>query len=102
MIGDLDSPIARIGGLKLAGSCWPLSSLMSGLGSKVSRWLGPPSMKRKMTFFARPARPVSAALARVSPPEAASKGDCESAASATAPKPQPAVRRKSRREATGV
>ena len=44
----------------------------------------------------------AAALARVSAPEAASTGDCVRAASATAPKPQPAVRRKSRREATGV
>ena len=31
-----------------AGRGCPLSLVSSGLGSKVSRWLGPPAMKRKM------------------------------------------------------
>src|SRR4051794_22856355 len=31
------------------GRFWPSSLLSSGLGSKVSRWLGPPAMNRKMT-----------------------------------------------------
>src|SRR4051812_31998796 len=53
MIGLLFSPIARITGLNVGGIGFPLSSFSSGLGSKVSRWLGPPSMKRKMTDLAR-------------------------------------------------
>ena len=31
------------------GRGWPSSLFSSGLGSKVSRWLGPPAMNRKMT-----------------------------------------------------
>ena len=33
-------------GPKLAGSGWPARRWRSGLGSKVSRWLGPPCMNR--------------------------------------------------------
>ena len=35
-----------------SGRGWPSSLFSSGLGSKVSRWLGPPAMNRKMTDFA--------------------------------------------------
>ena len=45
--------MAVITGLKLGGSGFPASSFSFGLGSKVSRALGPPSMNRKMTLFAR-------------------------------------------------
>ncbi len=31
------------------GRVWPLSRFNSGLGSNVSRWLGPPAMNRKIT-----------------------------------------------------
>ena len=34
------------------GSFCPCSRVNSGFGSKVSRWLGPPSMNRKMIAFA--------------------------------------------------
>jgi molybdopterin/thiamine biosynthesis adenylyltransferase len=55
MIGAFASPIAVITLPKLDGSCRPLSWLRRGLGSKVSRWLGPPSMNRKITRLAVPA-----------------------------------------------
>ena len=45
-------PWAVITGLKLGGNGWPASRFSSGLGSKVSRWLGPPSMNRKITLRA--------------------------------------------------
>ena len=35
-----------------SGKGLPLHFCNSGLGSNKSIWLGPPSMKRKMTFFA--------------------------------------------------
>ena len=35
-----------------AGRVWPSSLFSSGLGSNVSRWLGPPAMNRKMTDLA--------------------------------------------------
>src|SRR5205807_5474125 len=38
--------------LKLGGRGWPLSLVSAGLGSKVSRWLGPPVMNRKITLLA--------------------------------------------------
>ena len=41
-----------ITGLKLGGNGWPASRFTSGLGSKVSIWLGPPSMNRKITLLA--------------------------------------------------
>src|SRR5438034_11361987 len=37
---------------KLAGRVWQLSLLCSGLGSKVSMWLGTPDMNWKMTDLA--------------------------------------------------
>ena len=52
MSGGFFSPIAVITGLNDAGSGWPASLSSSGLGSNVSMWLGPPSMKRKMTLLA--------------------------------------------------
>src|SRR4051812_41512283 len=45
-------PIAVCGRGKLAGSGLPASLLSAGLGSKRSRWLGPPSRKHQMTDFA--------------------------------------------------
>ena len=36
----------------LSGSGWPFSSLSFGFGSKRSIWVGAPSMKMKMQFFA--------------------------------------------------
>src|SRR5262249_3961729 len=46
-------PIAVIGRPKDSGMGWPASLSSSGLGSNVSRWLGPPSMKSQITDFAR-------------------------------------------------
>ena len=37
---------------KLSGSFWPSYFFSRGLGSKVSIWLGAPTMNRKMTDFA--------------------------------------------------
>ena len=52
-MGELISPIAVMRPLvKLAGNGLPACCFNAAFGSKVSRWLGPPSMKRKMTFFA--------------------------------------------------
>ena len=50
--GERPSPMGVITGLKLGGNGWPASRFSSGLGSNVSRWLGPPSMNRKMTLLA--------------------------------------------------
>jgi hypothetical protein len=36
----------------MGGSGWPLYFSSAGFGSKVSMWLGPPTMNRKMTDFA--------------------------------------------------
>ena len=44
-----------------AGSGWPACLSSKGLGSKVSTWLGPPFMSRKMQLLAFPA--VCGALA---------------------------------------
>ncbi len=46
------SPIAVMTSPKLAGSGFPARRVSSGLGSKRSIALGPPSMKRKMTLLA--------------------------------------------------
>src|SRR5262249_31632456 len=40
-------------GWTLALMGWPCSFSRRGLGSKVSTWEGPPSMKRKVAFLAR-------------------------------------------------
>src|SRR6185503_2284266 len=53
--GALYSPIAVRTGLKLGGSGFPASSFSFGLGSNVSIALGPPSINRKITLFARAA-----------------------------------------------
>ena len=45
-------PIGVMTRPKLAGSGVPWRRVNSGLGSKRSTWLGPPSMKRKMTRLA--------------------------------------------------
>src|ERR1043166_831423 len=50
--GELCSPIEVSTLPKLSGKRWPASSLSFGFGSKRSMWLGPPSMKRKITLLA--------------------------------------------------
>src|SRR5207245_6383681 len=45
-------PMAVIGFPKEAGMGWPFNSTSFGLGSKRSRWLGPPSMKSQITDLA--------------------------------------------------
>src|SRR5947209_2480800 len=45
-------PMAVMGRPKDEGMGWPLSLSSSGLGSKRSMWLGPPSMKSQMTDLA--------------------------------------------------
>src|SRR3954471_16382370 len=51
-IGEPYSPIAVMTLAKLSGIGLPASLFTIGLGSNKSIWLGPPSMKRKMTLFA--------------------------------------------------
>src|SRR2546430_2735479 len=52
-ISELEAvPIAVIGRPNDSGIGWPASLSSSGLGSKRSRWLGPPSMKSQMTDLA--------------------------------------------------
>ncbi len=99
MSGASLSPMARTGGLKLGGSFWPCILLRSGLGSKVSRWLGPPSMKQKMTLLALPRRlGILVIAALIGAGAALSPASFIMAVSATAPKPAPARPRNSRRE----
>ena len=82
-----------------AGRFWPLSLFSSGLGSKVSRWLGPPAMNRKITDLALALSGMCGGLGasgfmrsrRAALPAAAWR------AKASAPKPQKASRRNSRR-----
>src|SRR6185369_5810998 len=45
-------PMAVIGLPKEAGIGWPLNSVNLGFGSKMSMWLGPPSMKSQITDLA--------------------------------------------------
>ena len=51
------SPERLIGGMVFAidpGTSCPENCLRAGLGSKVSTWLGPPDMYRKITLRALP------------------------------------------------
>ena len=50
--GDLLSPMEVMTLPKLSGRGLPASLLSKGLGSNKSIWLGPPSMKRKITDLA--------------------------------------------------
>ena len=91
--GEFTSPMAVTGRSKLSGRGLPASLLSSGFGSKRSRWLGPPSMKRNITFFALPQ--LWGIFGRVGLFEArASSGSLTRADNATAPKPAPAELRK--------
>src|SRR5262245_48782546 len=81
------------------------SSASFGLGSNVSRWLGPPSMNRKMHAFALAGKcgffGASGLSARAAGTDAsaANSGLSRSRyARASAPKPPPPRSRKSRRE----
>ncbi len=70
------------------------------LGSNRSRWLGPPSMKRKMTFFARGAKcDVRAASGERASADSAAASRASRLPRASAPKPAPARSKKSRRVA---
>ena len=95
-------PMAVIGRPKDSGMGLPASSCRSGLGSKVSRWLGPPSMNSQITDFARGGR-CGALGARGSggAPSAKTVGSRPSWASmamrAMPPRPALACVRKSRR-----
>src|SRR5262245_19716540 len=91
-------PIAVIGRPKDAGIGWPANLSRAGLGSKVSRWLGPPSINSQMTdvacgwwcgFFG-----ASGSGSLSSAPNASS---ASSDASTMAPKPPLACIKKSRR-----
>ena len=89
-----------ITGLKLGGSGWPASRFSSGLGSKMSMWLGPPSMNRKITLLALAGR-RHGAVATTDEGDVASDPAADSRASksvrARAPNPAPAPRSQSRR-----
>ena len=77
--------------LRNTGIGLPCQRSSAGLGSKVSIWLGPPYMKRKMTDFARGANCRERALIGFGLSAASSERN------ASMPKPPPAVCRKCRR-----
>src|SRR5579872_4671831 len=85
---------------KLSGSCWPSYFLSDGLGSKVSTWLGAPTMNRKMTDLALPGKCCglgASGLIRILPKASRSSRYCR----ASAPKPCAARVRTSRRVTAG-
>src|SRR5205823_795018 len=93
---------------KLAGSGWPFRLVSSGFGSNRSRWLGPPSMNRKIQLLALAAKwdglgvsgwsgSISGTSARA---EEIRRSSASMAESARPPKPRPALARKSRRFVT--
>src|SRR5438874_2446172 len=85
---------------KLSGTGLPSSFSSIGLGSKVSRWLGPPCMKRKMTFLAVAGKcGVLVAIGLGADPGAAGEiREPSRYASASWPKPHPARSRNSLRD----
>src|SRR5262249_4680744 len=96
-------PIGVITVPKLAGSFWPCSRVNSGLGSNVSRWLGPPSMNRKITAFALAFKGGSLGTSGLAVGFTASASPSRPSwysrqERANAPKPPPALSKKSRRE----
>ena len=97
--GARPSPIGVITGLKLGGRGLPARRFSSGLGSKVSMWLGPPSMNRKITLRAVAGRRQGARAAPEGPllrgPAARSRASKSS--SASPPNPAPACSSHSRR-----
>ena len=120
-VGDLDAALAVLperppraeqlgvaldelvlGLAELLGPRLPFAACSSsGLGSKVSRWLGPPAMNRKMTD-ARLGRKMRRPWARADwPSPARACSWCSSDASARPPKPQKASRTNSRRVRVG-
>ena len=96
-IGESNSPIAVITRPKLGGMGLPASSWSSGFGSNVSMCDGPPSMKRKITFFALGAKCGFFGASGLMDCGAASALPFSKSSSASAPKPAPARSRKSRR-----
>src|SRR5262249_18067718 len=82
------------------GGAGPSSRFGRGWGSNVSRWLGPPAMKRKMTARALAGR-WGGFAASGSAGAAWACSWSKSAASARPPKPQKASRINSRRERVG-
>jgi hypothetical protein len=86
-------PIGVMTRPKLSGSGCPARLRSSGFGSNVSRWLGPPSMNRKMTDFALAGKCVGFGANG----EAVRSSAAAIADRASAPNPPPARRRKSRR-----
>src|SRR6185369_2124620 len=88
-----------------SGIGWPANRIKSGFGSNKSTWLGPPDMNRKMTARARggkcggrDARGFGTASS-VEGLAANRPSQSNSDVSARRPKPPPAQRKKSRREA---
>src|SRR5205814_4549656 len=99
-------PIAVMTRPNDAGIGLPAIFWSAGLGSYRSMWLGPPSMKRKITLFALAAKCDGFGASGLSgetsgAPLAARPSRPSRWARAKPPKPQPARRRKSRREWTG-
>src|SRR6185295_5796508 len=87
---------------KSFGRDWPCSWFSSGFGSKVSRWLGPPDMKRKITDFAFGVSVASfGASGLIRPSSARSRCWWRIDASASEPKPQNASWMNSRRVRVG-
>src|ERR1041384_6524011 len=95
--GGPNSPIERTSLAKLSGIGFPAHSLSFGLGSNRSKWLGPPSMKRKITLFARGGKCGalgSKAVAGLAAPAAKRGLSRRSHVRASAPKPAPPRNRK--------
>ena len=94
----LSTPRRVFTGPNDAGSFSPCRRVSSGLGSKVSTCDGPPDMNRKMTRFAFGSKCGFLGASGSTGFSSASNPSSPSiAASASAPNPHPALRRKARR-----
>src|SRR5262249_26949877 len=82
------------------GRAWPSSLFSRGLGSNVSRWLGPPAMNRKMTARALAGRWGGLGASGSAAPARASSS-WSKVASPRPPKPPKASRTISRRVRVG-
>ena len=91
-------PVAVRSSLGFAnGSGLPFSARRRGFGSKVSTWLGPPLMNKKMTRLARAGKCGALGASGLDVPCPACAPSAPSKPwSANAPKPAPALRRRFR------
>src|SRR5471030_1115054 len=90
-------PMAVVTLPKEAGMGWPARRSSSGLGSKRSRWLGPPSMNSQMTDLA-----VGAWSGFLGASGSTGRAPCSMEETTTAPRPPQDRIRNSRRLLAGV